>query len=45
MMYYSITSDTETSDGKSGSFPRTGSFGQFVSMNRFKKRIIGYFTP
>ncbi|KAG1934040.1 histone H2B 1/2-like [Pimephales promelas] len=31
------------SDGKSGSFPRTGSFGQFVLMNRFKKPVHQFF--
>ncbi len=31
------------SDGKSGSFPRTGSFGQFVSVNKFKKPVHRFF--
>ncbi|KAG1942334.1 serine/threonine-protein kinase [Pimephales promelas] len=33
----------QSSDGKSGSFPRTGSFGQFVLMNRFKKPVHQFF--
>ncbi len=31
------------SDEKSSSFPRTGSFGQYVSMNRLKKMVHRFF--
>ncbi len=33
------------SDEMSGSFPRTGSFGQYVSMNRLKKVSLVLLRP
>lgn len=35
--------ESKRSDGKSDSFPRNGSFEQFVSKNRFKNRFRDYF--
>uniref|UniRef100_A0A9J7XHL6 Kinesin motor domain-containing protein n=1 Tax=Cyprinus carpio carpio TaxID=630221 RepID=A0A9J7XHL6_CYPCA len=38
-LMHTVPTSSQSSDGKFGSFPRTGSFGQFDSINRLKKPV------